>query len=197
MGVAVALERSGCEGVSGPSGGAQSVSQTNRRATVSHPCVAHLPSSRFHFCPPLPSPQSVPGNLPAELSAWSSWKVRHGRSYGSADEDAFRFGLFQKTLARIVDNNRRLGGWGNYGLNKFADMDPAEWANMYLSRNVRSERKEEMMRGVPVAQPERVGSIPKDVDWRQKNAVTWVKDQGERGTHAQEGARKKIMSERS
>jgi hypothetical protein len=100
-----------------------------------------------------------------------------------AAEDSFRFSLFQNSLARVVAKNAKLpAGKPNFGLNKFSDMDPNEWAQMYLAVNP-TDKKKQLLETFPVRAPKAEPSaIPASWDWRDHNAVTMVKDQGQCGS---------------
>lgn len=118
-----------------------------------------------------------------EVALWSSWKARTGKTYASAAEEQFRFSLFQSTLERVVRKNAKLPkNKPNYGLNKFADMDPAEWAAIYLSTNP-AEKKREQYKNVQVHQPKQpLSALPNFLDWSQMGVTTEVKDQGQCGS---------------
>ena len=104
------------------------------------------------------------------------------KSYKSAEEEEFRFSLFQNTLERVVRKNAKYPeNKPVYGLNTFADMDPEEWASLYLSTNP-VEAKKSMRENVRVHQPKvKPEALPSFWDWSQMGVTTEVKDQGQCG----------------
>lgn len=96
--------------------------------------------------------------------------------------------MFQQSLHRVVAKNDALKARGlgpNYGMNRFSDLEPKEWASMYLSKDVTSARKAALLANARVAHPtKRVDAMPSDLDYRETNpvGVTYVKDQGQCGS---------------
>ena len=92
-----------------------------------------------------------------------------------AAEDAERFSVFQQSLHRVVAKNDALKARGlgpNYGMNRFSDLEPKEWAEKYLSKDVTSARKAALLANAPVAHPtKRVDAMPSDLDYRETNPV--------------------------
>jgi len=99
---------------------------------------------------------------------------KFGKSY-SADEYALRLTNFKASLERIAKQNA-LGG-ATFGINKFSDMSTAEFRENVLMEPVAIAEK----RFAAPATPLNPG-LPTSYDWRDKNAVTPVKDQGQCGS---------------
>jgi len=114
---------------------------------------------------------------PAHVEAFTNFQTKYGKTYGSDAEWARRAGIFAANLARVGElNNEHLlaGGDAVHGITKFMDMTQDEFAAMYLTYKPKEHNVEEVsFVGKPVAD---------DVDWRSKNAVTAVKDQGQCGS---------------
>ncbi|CAJ1938664.1 unnamed protein product [Sphenostylis stenocarpa] len=116
------------------------------------------------------------------LQLFQEWQNEHGRKYGNPQEKAKRFNIFQRNLRYINEMNakRKSPTQHRLGLNKFADMSPEEFAETYLkqiempsnfeSRKVRKDDGD-------------CENLPDSVDWREKGAVTEVRDQGDCQSH--------------
>ncbi|CAG9857251.1 unnamed protein product [Phyllotreta striolata] len=109
---------------------------------------------------------------------WSSFKSAHGRTYASVQEERRRFDIFTDNLKTIAEHNARyragLESW-SMAVNQFADMTPSEFSAKMAYRNGPMPR----IAGTPHVF---TGQAPASIDWREKNAVTDVKDQGDCGS---------------
>jgi len=65
-------------------------------------------------------------------------------------------------------------------LNKFSDLSPAEWRATYVNLNLPAVRSQTDK--LPVSTPKLNGPLPDTFDWRDQNAVSYVKDQGQCGS---------------
>jgi len=114
-------------------------------------------------------------------ASFSSWTITHGKTYGSVDETVLRFNNFKNTLNRISANNEYVkmrGSGATFGLNKFSDLSPDEFAQTVLMKPftpVSADVKEANMLTPRI-------SAPATYDWRDKGAVTAVKDQAQCGS---------------
>jgi cathepsin L len=122
---------------------------------------------------------------------WELWKVKHDKSYDTAEEDDFRMKVFTENKYRIAKHNvgRHLGHH-NYTLemNNYGDMLPHEFKG--LMNGHRSQLLLNSTGGLlgskvlerPIfIQPANV-ELPESVDWRTLGAVTPIKDQGRCGS---------------
>eukprot|EP00727_Mastigamoeba_balamuthi_P010445 m51a1_g6022 hypothetical protein (1656) ;mRNA; f:85651-94698 len=63
---------------------------------------------------------------------WSAWKAKHGKSYGSAEEDRHRFDVFRTNVAEYARRNAEPGQTATYAPDKFSDMTGEEFSAAYL-----------------------------------------------------------------
>ncbi len=97
----------------------------------------------------------------------------HGKSYGTKEEFEFRSEIFKKTLTNLGLENSRKENTFRLGLNKFADWTPDEYRRMLTYRPLGKNNKVAVVSNVP---------FPTSIDWRERNAVNPVRDQGECGS---------------
>ncbi|XP_068209630.1 digestive cysteine proteinase 2-like [Palaemon carinicauda] len=106
---------------------------------------------------------------------WENFKVSHGKSYTSFEEDLHRKNIFEQNLKYVEEHNERFReGLVTFDLkmNKFGDMTSEEFVALMtrpIGVNKVARRSFVHSPGVEMAE---------NVDWRSKGAVTPVKDQG-------------------
>jgi len=114
-------------------------------------------------------------NLEAYRTLWSTWKVQHGKTY-LATEELTRFGIFVENVIKIAKMNAENTGV-KFSINNFADLTATEFALKYANGGLPS--------GIAAGQKNlrrSFGDLPESVDWREKGAVTPVKNQGSCGS---------------
>lgn len=120
-----------------------------------------------------PAATSLYTPFTAEDQQFMKFVAKYGKNYGTKEEFEFRAKLFKQNLAKVSMNNARNDVTYRLGLNKFADYTPAEYKRLLGFRNTK--------RGIENI---KVLGAPKNdgVDWREKGAVTPVKDQQQCGS---------------
>jgi len=106
---------------------------------------------------------------------WGAWKTAHGKRYSSAEE-AHRFAIFQHNIVKIAKLNAKNTGV-KFAVNHFADLTAAEFKKKYVNGGFSRSKTTGEYLSFPTN-----GSLPDSVDWRNKGAVTPVKNQGQCGS---------------
>jgi len=106
---------------------------------------------------------------------WGAWKSAHGKRY-SAAEEAHRLTIFQHNVAKIAKLNAKNTGV-QYGINHFADLTASEFKKKYVNGGLAGPKTSGDYLSYPTT-----GSLPDSVDWRNRGAVTPVKNQGQCGS---------------
>lgn len=110
-------------------------------------------------------------------NAFETFKEKHGKQYGSVEEEAKRYGIFQSNMKIAKKIQEFDQGTATYGASQFADMTPEEFQKVYLPRRWNTAYDDRL----------KPAEIPRDApatefDWRQHGAVTEVKNQGSCGS---------------
>ena len=107
-------------------------------------------------------------------SVFEDWKVKYGKSYETELEHRYRYSVFTENLANIQERNSQ-GRTIKLGLNKFADLTNGEFVSRNANKNIPTNLVTQNY--IPI-----VNSLPTEIDWNQKGAVTPVKNQGQCGS---------------
>ena len=121
-----------------------------------------------------------PTHLP---SMFESFKKKYGRVYATAEEEATRFGYFVENMKK-AERLRRANPLAGFGVNEYADMSAAEFKVRHSAEKVFAARAARGPSGkvwVPTREQE-LAAGGQAIDWRQKGAVTYVKNQGQCGS---------------
>jgi len=102
---------------------------------------------------------------------------KFGKRYASLEEKAHRLSVFRKNLVRAV-RHQALDPTATHGITKFSDLTDEEFTQRYLGLHAPSSLKSSG-KEAPVLPTD---DLPMDFDWREKGAVTDVKDQGSCGS---------------
>uniref|UniRef100_A0A0E0ML92 Uncharacterized protein n=1 Tax=Oryza punctata TaxID=4537 RepID=A0A0E0ML92_ORYPU len=108
------------------------------------------------------------------------WMAQYGRVYKDADEKARRFEVFKANVAFIESFNA--GGKNKYwlGVNQFADLTSEEFKATMTNNKGFSPNGVRVSTGFKYDNVS-ADALPASVDWRNKGAVTPIKDQGQCG----------------
>lgn len=109
-----------------------------------------------------------------KVSEFESWKAKHGVSYASEFENAYRERIFLENLAKINTHNSNEYKTYEMGLNQFSALTQEEFAETYLGlipnqKASNIEDNEEY-------------TVGGDIDWNAAGYVTPVKNQGQCGS---------------
>jgi len=104
----------------------------------------------------------------------------YNKHYATPAEYAKKFAIFKKNL-KIYAQQDANSEFASYGPGKFADLSQEEFAEKYLMKNISRPLFRPGENKVWAA-PENVAPLPTSYDWRTKDAVTPVYNQGECGS---------------
>jgi len=101
---------------------------------------------------------------------------KHNKVY-TADEFQTRFNNFKASLARL-EKSQAMSTTAKFGITKFSDLSEEEFKTTVLMKNIISESSEPVVPVTTLLAP----GAPATFDWRDKGAVTPVKDQEQCGS---------------
>lgn len=104
---------------------------------------------------------------------FEQWKIEHGKSYATVEEHGKRFGTWQKWLDIVEKHNADERNTWTMAMNEHADLTQEE----FNQRNTLRHRSTKGTLHVPSN-----NTAPASVDWRTKNLVNAVKNQGQCGS---------------
>jgi C1A family cysteine protease len=115
------------------------------------------------------------------VEAFETFITKFEKVYESLEEKERRFNIFKGNMAKINKHNESAEKKYKLGMNKFSDMTHEEFKTSFVGKL----KKSEALKNVKVdssLSSVNVKDLPAEVDWRQKNCVTPVKDQGQCGS---------------
>lgn len=115
--------------------------------------------------------------------AWNTFQVNNKKLYKTKIEADLREKIFNENLQTIEEHNKKYEqGLVSYklGINKFADLSDDEFHEMLNSQEVDGNE----LKSFGNAESFSISSdqLPASIDWRERNAVTPVKHQGQCGS---------------
>jgi C1A family cysteine protease len=111
----------------------------------------------------------------SDVVLFEEWIQTYQKKYSSPAEKNFRLSVFLKTKEHVEATNAIQENY-KLGLNKFSDMTKEEFSIKYLGY------RPDLTRPEAESIPANTLFQTKSVDWREKGAVTYVKDQGQCGS---------------
>lgn len=112
-----------------------------------------------------------------EWSMFNTFREKFNKRYESLEEMETRFGIFRTNLHNILLHNLDHTQNFTMGVNQFTDLTPLEFKETF-AHGLKSEVGAYGCKSFASA----ATGAPTAVDWRLKNAVTSVKDQGQCGS---------------
>lgn len=109
---------------------------------------------------------------------FTSWALKHNKTYGSIFEQDYRRSVFDANVLRIRAHNSGNVTW-RMGLNKFADLTSREFRKRYIKGAFK--RSYNYFNNVNL-HTSNITALPSSVDWTAHGAVTPVKNQGQCGS---------------
>lgn len=103
---------------------------------------------------------------------------KYNRRYSNDLEHKMRMRIFKKNLHKIEMLNKHEQGTAKYGITDFADMTEKEYLRKtgLLGKRRHDNELDNPMANIPDVE------VPTEFDWRDKNAITAVKNQGNCGS---------------
>jgi len=117
-------------------------------------------------------------NVQTMTDLFTQWKLAHGKTYATAEEEAHRFATFQDNYVFIVNWNADSTQTSTVGLNEYADLNTAEFSALKGCLNI----KKGASTANAVHVDENITAIPASWNWNTQGAVTPIKNQGDCGS---------------
>lgn len=114
---------------------------------------------------------------------WEDFKLAHGKSYGTSQEELLRLKIYEANKKLIEEHNTKfMEGLASFemGMNQFGDLTYEEFSEVILCLN-----ESRLQKDIPTytyIPPATLDKVPEEVDWRQQGAVTPVKNQAACGS---------------
>ncbi|XP_016845466.1 cathepsin L1 isoform X3 [Nasonia vitripennis] len=108
-------------------------------------------------------------------------RLRYKKNYNGDVEENFRRSVFHENQRKIAEHNQKHDlGLFTYKvrINQFGDMMFEEYKNYMHAANNTITQLKRIPRGDEFIKPKSAENVPEHVDWRQRGAVTPVRDQG-------------------
>ncbi|KAL0561132.1 hypothetical protein IC582_001552 [Cucumis melo] len=109
---------------------------------------------------------------------FSLFKRRFGKSYATEEEHDRRFKIFKANMRR-AERHQSFDPSAIHGITQFSDLTPFEFRKAFLGLRGHRLRLPVDTNAAPILPTE---NLPIDFDWRERGAVTRVKNQGSCGS---------------
>jgi len=111
---------------------------------------------------------------------FAAFKAKYSKTYASYDEEVLRYEIFQYNFQQVMKQNKMMKPY-TVGITQFSDLTHQEFKDQYLGyknpSNVHSLNKKTNEDHVYSTK-----DLPESVDWREKGAISKVKNQGQCGS---------------
>ncbi|KAH9245967.1 hypothetical protein BASA81_016508 [Batrachochytrium salamandrivorans] len=122
----------------------------------------------------------LPNDLEVSLeSRFRAWQQAHGKTYSTSNEYLHRLANFQASLARVQSHNAQPQRTFDMGVTLFADLSDEEFLQLVETKITDCYANGTSTSHFP-QQP--LLTLPNAIDWRERGAVTPVKNQGQCGS---------------
>jgi len=113
---------------------------------------------------------------------FTNFVAQHQKSY-SIEDFFHRYNIFKQNFERIQTHNLENHSY-KMGVNRFSDLTPLEFKAIYATGYKHREQAYRRSLNEEISTQEEISAASEtlNVDWRQKGAVTPVKDQGQCGS---------------
>lgn len=119
---------------------------------------------------------SLASTLPQDELQFAKFREQFGKTYHTKSEHQRRFKIFSENLRKYESHNKSGAKW-SMGVNQFSDLTEAEFEAQHMGgyKSVPMPAATNTKRQTTPAK--RAHQLPESVDWRDKGAVSPVKDQ--------------------
>ena len=112
---------------------------------------------------------------------FAEFKAKFNKNYASLDEEAIRFDIFKENMNHYSKQKKMISSY-TVGVTQFSDLTPREFKDLYLGgynnpSSIHTLNVKASERSYPNQK-----DLPESVDWREKGAITDVKNQGQCGS---------------
>jgi len=121
---------------------------------------------------------SLASSLRYDELRFAQFKEQFGKQYHTRSEHQRRFKIFSENLKKYEEHNKSGASW-SMGVNQFSDLTEAEFDSFHMGGYKKTPVVSSSMEGLTIKQAK---DLPASVDWRDKGAITPVKDQGSCGS---------------
>jgi C1A family cysteine protease len=118
----------------------------------------------------------------SDIEEWrhfNDFREKFNRTYENVQELTTRYHIFRENLRIIIKHNADYTNNFTMGVNQFSDLTQEEFKSSYVGE---MEPYSSGSYGCNIFSASSTVGVPDAVDWRNKNAVTSVKDQGQCGS---------------
>lgn len=116
---------------------------------------------------------------------FENWKQVYNIQYENSEAEEKRFDIFIKNYHAIEEWNKDPTKTSSVALNKFADLTNEEFGKMYIGNHIQPkanhnppQKSKRFLQREPSVLKLATNNIPSNFDWRDKDVVSSVKDQG-------------------